>query len=185
MARIRNYINDKNITNDDLLVGSSYEGQGQTGSIYKTKNFKLSDLAHYFSRNFDLDGVNYDLVKIATDISDNSLAIATANQSLTVIANDVLAQATFSTNLSATFGTFNDQGVLISLSESFANQVLQTTSSEKYANALFVTNLAASVGTFDDDGNLLTMAEGFADRVMTTTDSDRFATSQFVTKLGA
>lgn len=185
MARIKNYVNDKNITNDDLLVGSSFEGNGQSGPIYKTKNFKLSDLAPYFSRNFDFEGVNYDLSLMTASISENELAIATANQSLSVIANDVLAQATFQTNLSATFGTFTDQGVLISLSESFADQVFQTTTSERYANALFVTNLASSVGTFDANGNLLTIADGFANSVMTTTSSDRFAESQFVDNLGA
>lgn len=185
MARIKNYVNDKNITNDDLLVGSSFEGNGQSGAVYKTKNFKLVDLAEYFSRNFNVDGVNYDLSLIASSVSANTLAIATANQSLSVIANDVLAQATFQTNLSATFGTFTDQGVLISLSQAFADQVLQTTASDRYANALFVTNLASSVGTFDANGNLLTIAEGFANSVMTTTSTDRFAESQFVDNLGA
>ena len=185
MARIKSYIRDKNINDKDLLLGSSYEGEGQQGPIYKTRSYNLTDLAKYMNLIFTVDDVNYNLHILTSNVSDNAFAIAEANQSLTVIANDVLAQATFQTNLAATFGTFNDQGVLISLAESFANQVLQTTSSEKYANAIFVTNLAASVGTFDDDGNLLTMAEGFADRVMTTTASDRFAESQFVDNLGA
>ena len=177
MARIKNYIKDTNITNDDLLVGSSYEGQGQAGAVYRTRNYRLDDLAEYFSRNFDLDGVNYDLSQLAVDINDNSIAIASANQSITTIANDQLAQATFQTNLAATFGTFNDQGVLQSLSQSFADQVLQTTASDRYANAQFVTNLATSVGTFDEDGNLVSLAESFANQVMSTTTSDTFATS--------
>ena len=185
MARIKNYIKDSNITNDDLLVGSSYEGQGQSGAVYRTRNYRLDDLASYFSRNFDLDGVNYDLSQLAVDINDNSIAIASANQSITTIANDQLAQATFQTNLAATFGTFNDQGVLQSLSQSFADQVLQTTASDRYANAQFVTNLATSVGTFDANGNLVTLAESFANQVISTTTSDTFATSQFVTNLAS
>lgn len=185
MARIRNYINDKNITNDDLLVGSSYEGQGQSGAVYRTRNYRLDDLAEYFSRNFNVDGVNYDLSQIAIDIGANTLAIATANQSLTTIANDQLAQATFQTNLSALFGTFTDEGVLISMSQAFADQVLQTTASDRYANAQFVTNLASSVGTFDANGNLVSLAESFANQVISTTTSDTFATSEFVTNLGS
>lgn len=185
MARIKNYIKDSNITNDDLLVGSSYEGQGQSGAVYRTRNYRLDDLAEYFSRNFNVDGVNYDLSQIAIDVGANTLAIATANQSLKTIADNELAQATFMTNLTATFGTFNDEGVLQSLSQSFADQVLQTTASDRYANAQFVTNLATSVGTFDENGNLLTIATSFADNIITTTSTDRFAESQFVNNLGA
>ena len=178
MASISSYVKDAQVTEKDKLLGSSYEGEGLSGPIYETKNFTIGSLVSYLNRVFTVDEVNYNL-------NDLVNSVASANQSITLVANDVLAQATFQTNLSATFGTFTDQGVLISLSQAFADQVLQTTASDRYANALFVTNLASSVGTFDANGNLLTIAQGFANSVMTTTSSDRFAESQFVDKLGA
>jgi len=186
MARITSYVRDKNITDKDILVGSSYQGEGQRGPIYQTRNYSLEDLAVYFGSNSVLyEGAEYNLNLIDSYVTANTAAIATLDQSLTVLTNDVLAQATFQTNLSATFGTFDENGNLTSLSESFANQVLQTTSSDRYANAQFVTNLASEVGTFDANGNLVTLSTSFADQILTTTTTDRFATSEFATNLGS
>jgi hypothetical protein len=122
---------------------------------------------------------------LSETVTNNTTAIATANQSITTITNEQLAQSTFQTNLSSTFGTFDENGNLTSLSQAFADQVLQTTASDRYANAQFVTNLAASTGTYDANGNLVTMAEAFANQVLSTTTSDKFATSTFATNLAA
>lgn len=184
MARIKSYVQDTNVTDQDRILGTSYEGLLNNKPIYKTRNYKVTDLAKYFSKNFDVDGVNYDLSLISETITQNTFAIATANQSLTVLTNDVIAQATFQTNLAAIFGTVDDQGNLITLAQSFADQILQATSSARYATAVFATGLASSFGTYDTEtGELTGISQAFADSVITTTASDRFAESSSVTSL--
>lgn len=61
MARISNYGKDAQITVDDKLLGSSYEGEGISGPIYETKNFKISNLASFLNLIFSVDEVNYNL----------------------------------------------------------------------------------------------------------------------------
>jgi hypothetical protein len=186
MPRISTYDFDPGLNGQDRLVGSSYEGFDVHGPIYATKTYTLSQLANYFA-GFITDGAGgaIDLVELANNVDNNTQAIASANQSITVIANDQLAQSTFQTNLASSFGTYDEDGNLTSLSQAFADQVLQTTASDRYANAQFVTNLAASTGTYDENGNLLTMAEAFANQVLQVTTTDRFATAEFATNLAS
>ena len=61
MARISNYERDAEITVNDKLLGSSYEGEGISGPIYETKNFKISNLASFLNLIFTVDEVNYNL----------------------------------------------------------------------------------------------------------------------------
>lgn len=186
MARINSYAKDAGLSADDKLVGSSYEGTDQTGPIYKTRTYTLGDLADYFGGFIQTgEGGNINIVELEQTVTENTSAIASAQQSITTITNELLAQSTFKTNLASTFGTFDENGNLVSLSQAFADQVLQTTASDRYANAQFVTNLAASVGTYDANGNLITLGQAFADQVLSTTASDRFATSTFATNLAA
>jgi hypothetical protein len=188
MARISGYSNDSELTGNDLLVGSSYEGLENGSPKYITRTYKLSDLATYFGgfvNDIDLNELINNVSTISTTVTNNTTAISTANQSLTTITNELLAQSTFQTNLSSTFGTFDDDGNLTSLSQAFADQVLQTTASDRYANAQFVTNLAASVGTYDQDGNLITFSNAFAEQILSTTASDIEAVAQFSTNLAS
>ena len=164
MARISTYVNDTTINDEDLLTGSNFIRIGE----YNTRNYKLVDLAEYFA-NFQ--------------ISDNQLYnFATISQQVTTNVSDIEANATYSLNLAATFGTFDDEGNLQTLAESFANQVFSTTSSTTFATSSYVTNLGSSFGTLASDGSV-TISEAFADSVITTTASDRFATTTSVNTL--
>ena len=186
MARIKSYVQDTNITDQDRVLGSSYEGTLNNKPIYKTKNYKLTDLAAYFSQNFDFDGLNFNVSLLSETITANTQAIASANLSLSVLTTDVLAQATFQVNLAATFGTFDNQGNLLTLAQSFADQILQATSSTRYATSTFATGLASSFGTYDaTTGEITAFSEAFADQVFTTTASTRFAESTALTSLEA
>src|SRR6056300_811037 len=133
MARLNTYRDDNILKDEDRLPISSYEGYGQSGPIYLTRNVRLDKLAEFLGAYVTIDGQGYNFESISTAITNNTTAIATANQSLTTLANDQLAQATFQTNLAATFGTFDDDGNLLTLAQSFANQILQTTSSDRFA----------------------------------------------------
>lgn len=185
MPRISTYNPDPSLSGEDKVIGSSYEGEDVHGPVYVTKNYTLDQLAQFFGSFIDTGEVLVNIQGIEQSVTNNTNAIATANQSITVIANEQLAQSTFQTNLSSTFGTFDNEGNLTSLSQAFADQVLQTTASDRYAQAIFVTNLAASVGTYDANGNLVTMGQAFANQVLSATASDRFATSTFATNLAA
>jgi hypothetical protein len=186
MPIISTYDLDPGLNGQDRLIGSSYEGTDIHGAIYVTKTYTLSQLANFFGGFIsDGSGGSIDIVELANNVDSNTQAIASANQSITVIANDQLAQSTFQTNLASSFGTYDSEGNLTSLSQAFADQVLQTTASDRYANAQFVTNLAASTGTYDSEGNLITLAQAFADQVLSTTTSDRYATSTFATNLAS
>ena len=61
MARINSYTRDKNITTEDTLIGSSFEGNSQSGPVYTTQSYKVGDLAKYLNLVFTVDEVNYNL----------------------------------------------------------------------------------------------------------------------------
>lgn len=187
MARLSSYPQDSNISPEDRLVGSSYEGEGQNGPIYKTRTYRLGELGNFVSGY--VGDVNVtdspEFISLSETVTNNTTAIASANQSITTITNELLAQSTFQTNLAASFGTYDEFGNLTSFSEATANQILQVTTSDRFAESVFVTNLAASVGTYDANGNLITLGQAFADQVLSATASDRFAEASFVTNLAS
>jgi hypothetical protein len=190
MARISSYIKDGTITIDDKLIGSSYEGEGISGAIFETKNFKIRDLLSFFSRNLEQGGEVYNLGNLFSNFGTfdengnlTSMSEAFANLVLSVTTSEKYANAQFVTNLATSVGVFNPDGTLSSLSEAFANQVLSTTSSERFATSLFATNLASSVGAYDENGVITSLSEAFANQVISTTTSDKFATSEFATNL--
>lgn len=177
MASISSYVKDAQVTEKDKLLGSSYEGEGLSGPIYETKNFTIASLASYLNLVFTVDEVNYNL-------NDVINSVASANQSITLVANDVLAQATFQTNLASSFGTYDSEGNILTISSSFADQVLQTSNTSEFAKASFVTNLGSSIGTVDSEGNL-TVSEAFANSVLNTETTTDYAESSFVTNLAS
>lgn len=187
MARISSYPQDSNITPEDRLVGSSYEGEGLNGPIYKTRTYKLGELGNFVSGYIGDVNVtdSQEFISLSETVTNNTTSIASANQSITTITNELLAQATFQTNLAASFGTYDENGNITSFSEATANQILQVTTSDRFAEAIFATNLAASVGTYDENGNLITLGQAFADQVLSATASDRFAEASFVTNLAS
>ena len=171
MARLTTYIK-QTPSDNDLLTGSEYISTGVDGiKNYTTANYKMSDLAGYFASFYIQEGTPYNLATISQQVSTN--------------VTDISANATYSTNLSATFGTFDDEGNLQTLAQSFANQVFSTTSSTIFAQSSYVNNLSSSFGTFDSSGNLTSLSESFANNVMTTTNNSRFAESTYVNNLGS
>lgn len=68
MARISTYNLDDGISVNDLLLGSSYEGTNNGNPIYKTRNYRLSDLAQFFE-NYDFTN-NISLTEL-----DNRLSV--------------------------------------------------------------------------------------------------------------
>ena len=132
MARQSTYGLDDDINENDLLAGSDYLGTknnlpGGTPR-YATKNFKIRDLSKYFANGGFQDGDFYNLAQITSDI--NNININGSQYSL---------------NMASSFGVFDDEGNLTSLSEAFANLALAAATSEDYATASQLTSLTATV----------------------------------------
>ncbi len=147
MARISSYNRDELLRAEDQLVISSYEGEGQYGSIYITNNITLDELSNYLNNTFTIGEVNYNLNSMSSSITTNTNALATANVSITTNANSISATATYAVNLASTFGTFDSSGNLTSLSQSFADSILNTSASTDYASAAQLTSLTSIVNT--------------------------------------
>lgn len=179
MARISNYALDTDLSQDDRILGSSYEGMVNNKPVYKTRTYKISELSDYFSNNFNIDGVNYNInelqdyqINLANSIGDPNQDGSLANISVQ-FANDLVAAistvpGTFTelalTNLSAIPQTFADFLFSIAnINETFANQVLDLASSTAYTtidtfNALdaFVTQINSNVQGLQADVTSIT-----------------------------
>lgn len=92
MARLDTFVNDGNITIDDKLLGSSFEGMGAAGAIYQTKNFKIKDLLSFFSYNLYQDNIVYSLSDITGDISQNKQEITDLVNGLTDLRIELVDQ---------------------------------------------------------------------------------------------
>ena len=165
MARISTYGNDSSIQDQDLLTGSNFVTPGN----YTTKNFKLVDLAEYFGNFVTFDGTAFNLSTIAQTLETNT--------------TDIAANAAYGVKLATTFGTFDDLGNIITLSQSFANDIITTTSNARFAESSYITALQSNFGTFDGSGSLTSVSEAFANSIITTTSSSKFATSTALTSL--
>jgi len=92
MARIKNYSRDISLTGNDLLLGSSYEGVGPSGPIYKTSSYRLDDVARYANNIFSQDGVNYNLYNLTESIGvfdENSVLISPSTDFANLVINKV------------------------------------------------------------------------------------------------
>jgi hypothetical protein len=150
MARIKSYAQDTNVTDQDRILGTSYEGMLNNKPIYKTRNYKVTDLAGYFSQNFDFEGVNYNLAEIKD----------------------------FQINLANSLGDVNQDGSLANISINFANDLVSTVSTvPDLFTELALSNLSAIPQTFADF--LFTIAdinEAFANQVLDLATSTAYAT---------
>ena len=97
MARISTYGLDDVISSGDLLLGSSLEGQDINGNIYKTRNYRLSDLAVFFS-TYDADIGS----SLSTSVQQNTSDISSLDTRLTTAEGTILSNtSSISTNTSS------------------------------------------------------------------------------------
>ena len=126
MARISTYAPDVNITAQDKLLGSSYQGKQGGNPIYSTANFKVSDLLQFVSNNIDVtvDGINYNLGNITGDISGNQEAITDLTNGLSDLTDQLLDQVDLFVGFTGSIGTRAADGSLVGISQNFADDVL-------------------------------------------------------------
>ena len=92
MARIKNYSRDISLSGNDLLLGSSYEGVGPTGPIYKTSSYRLDDVAAYANNVFSQEDVSYNLHNLTESIGtfdENSVLISPSTDFANLVINQV------------------------------------------------------------------------------------------------
>jgi len=183
MARISSYNRDELLRAEDQLVISSYEGEGQYGSIYITNNITLDELSNYLNNTFTIGEVNYNLNSMSSSITTNTNALASANVSITTNANSISATATYAVNLASTFGTFDSNGNLTSLSQSFADSILNTSTSTDYASAAQLTSLTSVVNTQGDTLTQNTSAIATANSGISTNATNIGSSASKVTEL--
>ena len=169
MARVQSYNKDASLDVKDKLLGSSFISTSNGADVFQTGNFTLGDLAQFFANYNESEGSVYNL--------------AVFDQSITTNATNISSNSTYATNLASTFGTFDANGNLQTLAESFANQVFTTTTNAKFAESTYVTALQSNFGTFDANGNLTALSQAFANQVFTTTTNTDFAASSALTAL--
>lgn len=174
MPRISNYVRDANVTIKDKLLGSSYEGEGLSGPIFETRNFRIEDLIGFFSNNVLIDNVNFNLQEITdfqTNLADSlgdvnqdgslaNISINFANDLVAIVSTvpDIFTELALS-NLSAIPKAFADFLFTIAdANEAFANQVLDLATSVAYATAdqfdslsAFTTQLSTNVQGLEAD----------------------------------
>ena len=145
MAKISNYAPDVNITINDKLLGSSYEGKQGNVPVFKTANFKVADLLQFISNNIDVtvEGINYNLGEITGDISDNQRAISDLTSGVSTLRDELLDQTD-------NIDTLEQQtGLQITLLDENLSEAIQGV-----ADTLTDEVLALNQKIFDGDANL-------------------------------
>lgn len=197
MARISTYVKDSQVTIDDKLLGSSYEGEGIGGPIFETRNFKVKDLVAFFSRVreqydeiYDLAAFLDDLNKLKTNYTydENGNLTGLSQAGVLLVTNsdvsDSYATASFEANVTAKVVQFNENGDISLISEGFANTLMTTTTTDRFAESQFVNNLGASFGTLGEDGSITTFSSEYLDTVTAYADANS-ATASKVTELNS
>jgi hypothetical protein len=111
-------------------------------------------------------------------------AFASAVSGLVTESTDTFASSTEYTNLKANFGTFDANGNLLTLSDSFANNVVNAYTDDTLATASDLTTLQATLQAYTD-GELTNYSTTAATNQLITTATADMATSQDLTNLQA
>lgn len=129
MAKLTTYIN-QNPSDDDLLVGSEFISTNN----YKTGNYKLRDLATYFSSFFIQEGTAYSL--------------ASFDQNITLNSNNISAEASKVTELQTQF-TYNGTNIT-GVADALSTHITSTVST---ATTAVATDLDKLEAVFTQDAN--------------------------------
>ena len=150
MARLRQYTKG-NVSLLDKVVGTDVENQ------YNTINISLAsivDLAvQYFSTNGGGDAINQSLFSITESIENNSIAIASYNQSITTNTSNIAAITTRTEDLESVFSTDVDGNLTISAANIY--NLAETVAAEGFASATQVNAVDSRVDNIVDGSTVL------------------------------
>ena len=150
MARLRQYTKG-NVSLLDKVVGTDVENQ------YNTINISLAsivDLAvQYFSTNGGGDAINQSLFSITESIENNSIAIASYNQSITTNTSNIAAITTRTENIESLFSTDANGNLAISAANIY--NLAETVAAEGFASATQVNAVDSRVDNIVDGSTVL------------------------------
>lgn len=110
MARINSYNLDLIITNEDLILGSSYEGTFNGVAKYATRNYRLEDLAEFFTgydfnAGLSLETLNGQVSAVQSDISTINSSISSLTSSIATNASNISSNTSSISGLSSSIST--------------------------------------------------------------------------------
>lgn len=150
MARLRQYTKG-NVSLLDKVVGTDVENQ------YNTINISLAsivDLAvQYFSTNGGGDAINQSLFSLTESIENNSIAIASYNQSISTNTSNIAAITTRTETLESVFSTDVDGNLTISAAN--ISNLAETVAAEGFASATQVNAVDSRVDNIIDGSTVL------------------------------
>ena len=150
MARLRQYTKG-NVSLLDKVVGTDVENK------YNTVNISLAsivDLAvQYFSTNGGGDAINKSLFSLTENIENNSIAIASYNQSITTNTSNIAAITTRTETLESVFSTDVDGN--LTLSAANISNLAETVAAEGFASATQVNAVDSRVDNIIDGSTVL------------------------------
>lgn len=149
MAKIENYSNDTNITDNDRLFGTSVDG-----AISTTANFKASELKSFINSGYSTSS------EVATDIATaKAEAIAAA---ATDTDNDVAAATS---SITTAYQTYADQAEADARAYTDTRETAITTAYQTYANQAEADAITSANGYTDTRETAITSAyQAYADQ---------------------
>ena len=178
MARISTYAKDTQVTADDKVIGSSYEGMVNGRPQFVTRNFTVSNLAEYFSQHITVGGTEYSIPELFDKVEnlqdmftyDNILEDVTGfstaflgffNTSFdTRLSNKTTDDLDEGSNLYYTqerFDTAFGLKTTDDLDEGTTNLYFTTERAQDAINDLFVEGTGITL-TYDDEANTFTVS---------------------------
>ena len=173
MARISTYKKDGNLNPNDRVLGSSYDGLVNGTHKYTTSSYTLEDLSEYFSGFVNVNGLAYDLAAMYADIQNNITSIASANISISALADETQALAQADINLQTSFTTSISEAISevnVTLT-SLSNADLALASSVTALETSFTTDLTAAVASINTELTALTTADAALATSITTLET--------------
>lgn len=135
MPKINTYRLDEIIKPVDLVIGSSYDGQGVNGAIYSTRNYRLSDLAEFFI-GYDFNA-GLSLTTIEGLVNQNISDISSLDTSISTLASRVTTnEGNITTNASNISGNASN---------------ISTNASNISTNVASILSLSGRVGSNETD----------------------------------
>jgi hypothetical protein len=148
MARINSYNLDLTITNQDLVLGSSYEGTFNGVPRYTTRNYRLEDLAEFFA-GYDFNA-NLSLSTLEGLVSDVEDSVIIINSSITSLGNRITTtEGGISTNASS-ISSLNSTVSSLSSTVSGVSSTVQTLSNSVGSVQSSITSINSNLANKDN-----------------------------------
>lgn len=129
----------------------------------------------------DIVNVNTTLGQQSSFNTDTTNALAQARIDIDANTSATGANASITQNVMTSFGTFDSEGNLIQVSESFANSIISSSTGTDFATAQDLTNLEASVISYTDNQLTSYSTTSATNQLISTATADMATSSDLTT----